>query len=78
VDVMDKNYIKEHTRNWVLDEEQPNGLKLYRYFDSVEWEDKWAIEDKDENIIYCWSNGEHGNNNSFFEAIVEIYSKIKL
>jgi hypothetical protein len=55
-----------------------NGLKLYSYFDQVDYEPRWAILDNNGNCIYHWKDREHGNNYNFFNAIVEIQSNIKL
>lgn len=67
---MDDEYMKNHTRNWYLEDSNEN-LELYTYFDTVDWEQRYAIK-KNGKVVYDFENEEHGNKHSFFEAVCKI------
>jgi hypothetical protein len=72
---MDKKYIDEHTKDWFLKDEE-KGLKLYIYFDMVEWCDMWAIVDTNGRILYHWSAGGYSGYD-LLSIVAEVVSKTR-
>ena len=67
---MDKKYKQDFTKDWELKEAEGQ-VSLYTYFDTVDYETRYAIV-KANKVVYNFSDGEHGNNYNFFHAVCKI------